>query len=83
MTFLEDIKKRLIDSGLSDSEADEVLKLAETDKVLISTFKGRWTDDTDGYPPMMTGIVWMCVKKVVLEWINVSCPQAWFKSLFI
>ena len=83
MTFYEAIKEKLIQNGLADNEADEVLKLAETDKVLIKTFKGRWCDSVDGYPPTIINLVWIAIKKVALEWIGVNCPQAWFKPMFV
>ena len=83
MTFREAIKQKLTECGLADNEADEVLKLAETDKVISDNFKNRWSDKTDGYPPMILNLIWLSIKRVALEWCEVNCPKAWFKPLFI
>jgi hypothetical protein len=83
MTFQETIKEKLIQCGLAEHEAEKVIEATINDSAFTNNFMHRWNDQTDGYPPMILNLIWLSVKRVALEWIDVNCPQAWFKPLFI
>lgn len=81
MTFEQNMKMLLEQSGMFPEQAQEVIELSKTDNINES-MKGRWSDDVEGYPPMMVKVLWMSTKTIALQWIDENLPEAWYRSMF-
>jgi hypothetical protein len=81
MTFKDKAQQMLTECGMFDNQADAVIE-----RVIAApeneAMRGRWNDDTEGYPPVMFNVLWLTVKRHALEYIEETCPQAWFKPMF-
>jgi len=83
MSFELWVRAELQKNGLSETDSVAVLDIAKEDDAFTSTFKGRWNDDINGYPPMIKSLVWMSLKPIALQWCEDNCPEAWFKPMFM
>jgi len=81
MTVEEKIRKMLIQNGLSDDQTDEVIKLLK-ESDLTKSMANRWSDSIDSYPSMIITVLWISAKKIALEYIDETFPQAWFRPMF-
>lgn len=82
MSFEFAMKRKLEQSGLSLTQAEQIIELAKKDEALDS-FKERWGDTESEYPPAMVNVLWISVKTIALEWIDENIPQAWFRPMFL
>ena len=81
MDFETKMTGMLIDNGMFDSQAKEVIEAAKIDDI-CEAMKDRWHSDVSGYPAMMTTVFWLSVKTVAAKWIEENAPDAWFKPMF-
>jgi len=81
MTFKDKAKEMLTERGLSEDEAEAVIE-----KVVAApetaAMQGRWDSHIEGYPPQVVNVLWVTVKTHALEYIEATCPLAWFKPMF-
>jgi hypothetical protein len=82
MKFIEELEVMLLNNGLADSQAQDVLEKfvaqAENDtKKVLSSSK-----DKGDYPLMVYSLVWVDVKGFVLLWAKDNCPMAWWLHMF-
>ena len=82
MRFIEELEAVLVNNGLGDSQAQDVLEKfvaqAEDDtKKVLSSSK-----DNRDYPLMVYSLVWGDVKRFVLLWAKDNCPMAWWLPMF-
>ena len=82
MTLREEMKSRLVACGMFAAQADEVLRLAREDEDL-GAMRQCWDDDIGDYPVVMTQIVWVSVKAVALDCLDVTVPKAWYRNMFV
>lgn len=78
-TVREVITKRLIDNGMFEEQAEEVMALAEES---MDTMNENWGKDANSYPAIIINLTWSNVKLVALKWIDENAPEAWFKPIF-
>lgn len=78
MTFEDKLKAMLVERGLFDDQADEILALVKADEA-NKAMRGRWQDNIEEYPPQMIVVLWISVKDAALKWIDEHCPQASFR----
>lgn len=82
MTFEQFLHDELFNSGLFEQDVQEVLrrvKAAPENKVM----EQRWNDDMSGYPIQMKSVALFTARRHALEWIDETCPQAWFRAIFV
>lgn len=79
MNFKDKMTQALINRGIFDDEAAEVVRLA-MDHESLADMKQRWMEDTGNYPKMMVSIVWISVQAIALDYIDNNCPKAWFRQ---
>ena len=79
MTVYEKMLKLLIDNGMFESQAREVLKIVAAEQ---QERGNRWVDDEKDYPAGLYNVLWLSVKRTALKWLNENAPQAWFKPMF-
>lgn len=82
MNFEEAIKKMLFDRGLFEDQCNEIFTRMEASPA-NEAMKGRWQEKTDDYPEIMLDIAWIFARKEALDFIDETCPNAWFRPLFV
>jgi len=82
MTFEKFAQDYLFNNGMFEDDAKKVIELAKEDEVLGDTMKGRWEDDTEGYPPFMKSVFIVSLNSVAVKYIDANIPQAWFRQVF-
>jgi len=75
------LKQRLVQYGMFESQADQVIELAKKEQNLVD-MQGRWDDNENDYPPALIAVTWFAVKQVALKWIDYNLPKAWYRSQF-
>lgn len=81
MTIREVLVKQLKDNGMFDNQANEVID-GYAAGPFGESMRGRWDEDTTGYPEQLLGVLWLGVRAEALAWIDENCPAAWFKPMF-
>lgn len=80
MTIHETLKTKLVDHGLFADEAEAVLtELAAAPE--SESMQGRWREDADDYPPVMTSVLMLSAKRKAVEWIDRNKPMHWARAL--
>lgn len=79
-TIREYFEEKLQSMGMFENQAKGVMDsvVSTQGSVMI----GRWSDDVNDYPPVMTNILWLEVEVAALDYIDTNCPQAWFRPMF-
>ena len=80
MTVKEKMRERLVECGMFDEEADEVLvrvREAKENEFMLAD----WNRQTDGYPDTFLVVLWVTVRKAALAWIDEHCPDARYRSM--
>ena len=83
MTTRDKLKKMLVDCGLFDDQAEEIMKAAviELDSA-TSEYKITWDKPAREYPEVLYQAIWPYLCKAALAWIGANMPQAWFRPMF-
>jgi len=81
MTFEQVMRERLTNCGMFPAQVDAVVERVKAAPENESMAQ-QWSDNANGYPPQMLGVLWLTVKRHGLEYIDAECPQAWFRPLF-
>ena len=81
MTIEDKIREMLVERGMFDSQAVEVVEAMKVDKI-NEPMEHRWMDEADDYPPQMLTILWIGAKHQALKYIDANCPKAWFRPMF-
>jgi len=82
MTMKDKMKALLMQNGMFESEAEQVMEMAKND-TRLADMKSRWNDDIEGYPPQLLSSIWFSVKRNALLWIDANIPQAFYRNMFI
>lgn len=80
MNIIESIKKTLVQNGMSDTQVNEVIKLATPELEILAKEHGMSLNGE--YPNIINNMVYMYVKPIALKWIEENKPMAWFKPMF-
>ena len=81
MTFKETITKNLENSGLWPDEAKAIFSKIEADPA-NEAMRGRWNEDTSGYPAVMLNVLALTTKTNAHEWLLANKPQHWALPMF-
>ena len=81
MTVEEKLKSMLVECGMFENQADDVLVRVQADEA-HEAMLGRWNEPADNYPEQLYLVLWMAVKDAALAWIDENCPRAWFRPMF-
>ncbi len=98
MTTKQRLIGNLIDCGMSQSQAEQIIELAipVLDKQAheINGFHGvtfepenpyhiNWDSPSFHYPDGLYAAWFMSIKPIALKWIDENKPQAWFRDMFV
>lgn len=82
-TLADEVKTSLINKGLFPTQIDDVFPLIVNNEAMAE-FKYRWNDKTSDYGPApIVATMMMVVDPIVLKYIDDTCPQAWFRPMFL
>lgn len=85
MTVLEQLESMLMERGISNTQAQEIMNQAkpEIDSIddnYIVTYNSPASD----YPPAFYSTLFeTIIKPCALKWIDANKPQAWFREIFV
>lgn len=82
MNFTRYFTQRLVEHGMLDDMAAEVMERVKQDAE-FTEMSGRWNDSAETYPQMLLVSVWYSIKRVALAYIDEKCPHAFFRSEFL
>jgi hypothetical protein len=79
MTINESLTTTLINHGLFPEQASEVMRRVRENS--DESMQNRWYDEVEGYPPQLLNILLYTAKQEALDYIDETCPKAWFRPL--
>ncbi|MFH1677785.1 MAG: hypothetical protein ABH888_03170 [Patescibacteria group bacterium] len=83
MTTKEKLRKMLTDRGMSDNQADEVLKEAIPQiEGLTPGYKITWDRPASEYPDVVYNVLWLSLCDAAKKWIDANAPEAWYRPMF-
>jgi hypothetical protein len=77
MTIRQKFEQMLYERGLFAEQATAIM-----DKVVELPENEVMRDPVDDYPPALVNVGWMSVKRAARDYIDETCPRAWFRPLF-
>lgn len=81
MTVEDKIKEMFIECHLSGEEAATIVEMMKAKKH-HAPMAHRWNDNVEDYPQGLLNLLWRSAKATALEYIDATCPLAWFRSMF-
>lgn len=83
MNVKQTLLKHLTDRGMSDNQAEEVLKeyLESVDK--DTNYQITLSSDSGAYPNEVYNALYSGLNHQAVQWIEKNIPLAWFKPMFI
>ncbi len=83
MTTREKLKKMLVDKGMFEDQAEEVMEMAIPKiEELTPGYRITWDRPADEYPAPLYSIFWLTLKEVAIKWIDANVPKAWYRPMF-
>lgn len=79
MSIQEYFNDKLQSHGLTEGEANEVLKIAMPK--INETATVNWPSDSATMPQISMVAIWLHVKHHAHQWATQNCPEAWFIPL--
>ena len=84
MTVREKLQSMLVNKGLSGTQAEEVMAIAEPElNKLANDYKITFNRPADEYPCVIYTILFMVIRRIALKWIEENMPLAWYKPMFL
>ena len=81
MTVREKIENMLVQNGMFESQAKEVMDLA-IDDLNKDNYKITFDRPSNEYPDPFYIVIFLRIKPIALKWINENKPLAWYKPMF-
>lgn len=83
MTIANSLIEKLIQNGMSETQAKEVLEVSNPSlNELIDDYSLDLNQSASSYPIVIINILFASIKPIALKWIEDNKPQAWFKPMF-
>jgi len=83
MTIHEAIHKRLVEHGLFDDQAEDIIYAAQMHDIIPEYLRGHhWGEDQTAYPEAVLVGLWLAVGVVAVEWFAANAPKHFARSLF-
>jgi len=80
MSIEELLKKELFNCG--ESQCNEVMARVKASKG-NEALSRVWSDTPEDYPPIIVSLARFAVRRETLAFIDETCPQAWFREMFV
>jgi hypothetical protein len=83
MTTREKLEGMLVNNGMFESQAKEVIDLAIPElNNLVEDYQITFDRPANEYPSVFYSILLLAIKPIALKWIEKNVPMAWYKPLF-
>jgi len=84
MTVREKLESMLIENGMFETQAKEVMEIAIPElNELVENYQITFNRPSSEYPNVIYNILFLAVKPIALKWIDENKPMAWFRSTFV
>lgn len=84
MTVREYLVDRLIDNGMFESQAKEVVESAIPElNSMVDDYKITFDRPAKEYPAILLKLFYANLRPIALKWIDKNAPQAWFRPMFV
>jgi len=84
MTIQGKLEKMLMENGMFESQAKEVMNLAKPNiEKLVENYHLDLNQNSDEYPNAIYSVLFLAIKPIALEWIEKNIPLAWYKPMFM
>ena len=84
MTVREKSQGMLVNKGMFETQAKEVMDIAEPElNKLVNDYKITFDRPADEYPSVIYTILFMAIRPIALKWIEENIPMAWYKPMFL
>jgi hypothetical protein len=84
MTIQGKLEKMLMENGMFESQAKEVMNLAKPNlEKLVENYHLDLNQNSDEYPTAIYSVLFLAIKPIALEWIEKNIPLAWYKPMFM
>ena len=81
MTIEEKLIEMLINNGMDDVQAKQVMERVKAAKANAAMTQ-RWSDAVEDCPEDLFKPLWISTEDHALEWIDANLPLAWFRPMF-
>jgi hypothetical protein len=84
MTSREKLENMLVNNGMFESQAKEVIDIAIPElNNILDDYKFTFDRPASEYPNVIYTLLFMHIKPIALKWIEKNCPMAWYKPMFM
>jgi hypothetical protein len=83
MNVKQTLLKHLTDRGMSDNQAEEVLKEYLESVAKDTNYQITLSSDSGAYPQAVYNAFFSGLNHQAVQWIEKNIPLAWFKPMFI
>lgn len=83
MTAREKLEQMLVNNGMFESQAKNVMEIAIPElNNILDDYKFTFDRPASEYPNVIYNILFLHIKPIALKWIEENVPMAWFKPMF-
>lgn len=83
MTTKEKLQSMLVNNGMFESQAKEVMEIAIPElNDLVEDYSITFNGSASQYPNVIYDILFLAIKPIALKWIEEKMPMAWYKPMF-
>ncbi len=83
MTTREKLQGMLVNNGMFESQAKEVMEIAMPElNNLVEDYQITFDRPASEYPSVIYNILFLAIKPIALKWIEEKIPMAWYKPMF-
>jgi len=84
MTVKEKLINMLVEYGMFEEQAKEVIELAIPKlNELADDYVITYDAPDDQYPTGVYTVWFISIKKIALQWIDENKPEAWYREMFL
>jgi hypothetical protein len=84
MTVRNVLEKMLVDKGMFESQAKEVIDLSIPKlNELVGGYQIKMDLPSNHYDEQFYNILYGIIKPIALTWIDNNKPMAWFREMFV
>ena len=83
MTTREKLENMLVNNGMFESQAKEVMEIAIPElNSLVKDYQITFDRPAMEYPTAVYNVLFLAIKPIALKWIEANVPMAWYKPMF-
>jgi hypothetical protein len=84
MTIKEKLQSMLVNNGMFESQAKEIMGIAIPElNNLVEDYQITFDRSASEYYPSVIYVLFLAIKPIALKWIEEKMPMAWYKPMFV